>query len=102
MAGGGELTSGSKSVDHLLQNLGHNGEERDGRERELCARELNEGKRGKGRGACAWGGAGRQRRAGQSRAELDWAGLGRTVGQKPTTRTTTDQNPIAKRNPKRD
>jgi hypothetical protein len=46
---GGELTSRSKSGDHRLQNLGHNGEERDGRERELCAGELNEGKRGKGR-----------------------------------------------------
>jgi hypothetical protein len=39
-------------------------------------------------------------RPGQAR--LGWTGLGRTVGQKPTTRTTTDRNPIAKRNPKRD
>jgi hypothetical protein len=33
---GGELTSGSKSGDHRLRNLGHHGErERDGRERRL-------------------------------------------------------------------
>jgi hypothetical protein len=32
---GGELTSGSKSGDHRLQNLGHHGGERDGRERRL-------------------------------------------------------------------
>jgi hypothetical protein len=31
---GGELTSRSKSDDHRLQNLGHNREERDERERE--------------------------------------------------------------------
>jgi hypothetical protein len=30
----GELTSGSKSGDHRLQNLGHNGEEREMGERE--------------------------------------------------------------------
>jgi hypothetical protein len=36
---GGDLTSGSKSSDHRLQNLGYNGEKR---ERELCAGELNE------------------------------------------------------------
>jgi hypothetical protein len=37
---GGELTSGSKSGDHHIQNLGHHGErERDGREREVAARE---------------------------------------------------------------
>jgi hypothetical protein len=30
------------------------------------------------------------------------AGPGHTTGQKPTTRTTTDRNPIVKRNPKRD
>jgi general stress protein YciG len=34
---GGELTSGSKSGDHRLQNLGHHGGERErgGRERRL-------------------------------------------------------------------
>jgi hypothetical protein len=31
---------------------------------------------------------------------LGRTGLGRAVGQKPMTRTTTDRNPIAKRNPK--
>jgi hypothetical protein len=30
-----------------------------------------------------------------------WAGLGRGPGWKPTTHTTTDQKPIANRNPKR-
>jgi hypothetical protein len=31
----------------------------------------------------------------------DRAGLGRGLGQKPTTHVTTDRNPIANRNPKR-
>jgi hypothetical protein len=46
--GEGKLTSGSKSGDHRLQNLGHH----EWREREggCCAGELNEGKRDKGRG----------------------------------------------------
>jgi hypothetical protein len=35
---GGELTSGSKSGDHRLQNLGHHGGERGGGE-EVAARE---------------------------------------------------------------
>jgi hypothetical protein len=52
------------------------------------------------------GGAGvpgaRRARAGLSWARLGRAGLGHVVGQNPTTRTTTDRNPIAKRNPKRD
>jgi hypothetical protein len=73
----------------------NNGEERDGRERELCAGELNEGKRGKGRGRRG-GGAG-VRGPGPGRV-----GLGRVAGQNPTTRTTTGRKPIAKRNPKRD
>jgi hypothetical protein len=48
-----ELTSGSKSGDHRLQNLGHHGGERKrgGRERELCVGELNEGKEIRGGGA---------------------------------------------------
>jgi hypothetical protein len=37
-----------------------------------------------------------------ARAGLGRAGLGRVAGQNPTTRTTTDRNPIANRNPKRD
>jgi hypothetical protein len=41
-----ELTSGSKSGDHRLQNLGHHGEEREvGEGGSCCAGELNEGKR---------------------------------------------------------
>jgi hypothetical protein len=53
---GRELTSGSKSGDHRLQNLGHHGE-REMRDRgSCCVGELNEGKR-PGEGG-AWGGAG--------------------------------------------
>jgi hypothetical protein len=47
-------------------------------------------------------GEGQGARGARSKAELGRTGLGRTAGQKPTTRTTTDRNPIAKRNPKRD
>jgi hypothetical protein len=43
------------------------------------------------------GRGGRQGRMGQGRAEL-----GRVAGQNPTTRTTTDRNPNAKRKAKRD
>jgi hypothetical protein len=39
---------------------------------------------------------------GARRAGPDWAGLGRGPGQKPTTHATTDRNPIANRNSKRD
>jgi hypothetical protein len=84
---GEELTSRSKSSDHRLQNLGHHGGERDGRERELCAGELNEGKRGKG-------GAGAPGRVVQSGP--GWVRLGRVAGQNPTTHTTTDRKPITK------
>jgi hypothetical protein len=37
---------------------------------------------------------------GTRRAGLDRAGLGHRPGRKPTTRTTTDRNPIANQNPK--
>jgi hypothetical protein len=40
---------------------------------------------------------GRQGHAGQG-----WARLGWVAGRNPTARTTTDRNPIANRNPKRD
>jgi hypothetical protein len=43
-----------------------------------------------------WGARGRA-----GRARLGRAGLGRGPGQKPTTHTTTDQNPIANQKPKR-
>jgi hypothetical protein len=36
---GGELTSGSKSGDHRLQNLGHHGESERGGGEEVAARE---------------------------------------------------------------
>jgi hypothetical protein len=45
---------------------------------------------------------GRQGHAGQGQAELGRAGLGCVAGQNPMTRTTTDRNPITKRNLKRD
>jgi hypothetical protein len=49
---GGELTSGSNSGDHRLQNLGHHGRERerDGREREVAAREKSNEANGSGGG----------------------------------------------------
>jgi hypothetical protein len=83
---GGGSARGSKSDDQRLQNLGHHGGEREVGERgSCCAEELNEGKRDKGRG-CMGEGQGRQGRAGHGRVA--------SRGQKPTTRTTTDQNPI--------
>jgi hypothetical protein len=39
---------------------------------------------------------------GEGQGRAGWAGLGRVAGQNPTTRTTTDQKSIAKRNQKRD
>jgi hypothetical protein len=56
--------------------------------------ELNEGKRDKGRGGRAPRGRGRA--PGARGPRPGWTGLGRTVGQKPTTRTTIDRNPIVK------
>jgi hypothetical protein len=52
---------------------------------------LNEekGERGQGGHGQGWAGLGR-------------VGLGRVAGRNPTTHTTTDRNPIANRNPKRD
>ena len=48
-----------------------------------------------GRGGRAWGGHGRQGvRAELGRVGLGWAGLGRTAGQNPVARTTTDRNSI--------
>jgi hypothetical protein len=47
-------------------------------------------------------GEGRGARPGPGQARSGWAGLGRVAGQNPATRTTTYQNPIANRNPKRD
>jgi hypothetical protein len=65
---GGELTSGSNFGDHRLQNLGHHGErEVEEGEGGCCAGNPNE--RGR-RGGGAWGGVGRQGRAGPGRARL--------------------------------
>jgi hypothetical protein len=74
--GRGELTSGNKSGDLRLQNLGHHGGERGGRERELCAGELNEGKETRGGGA--WHGEGQGARGAWAKARPSWAGSGRT------------------------
>jgi hypothetical protein len=70
---GGELTSGSKSGNHHLQILGHNGEERDGGEEvstwENQMRERERKERGtQGRGRARVPGPGQ-------------AGLGRIAGQ---------------------
>jgi hypothetical protein len=69
-ARGGELTSGSKSGDHHIQNLGHHGEREVGERGSCCAGELNEGKR-PGEGGVRMGES--QGRVGQGRAELDRA-----------------------------
>jgi hypothetical protein len=65
----------SKSGDHCLQNLGHHGEDRDGRERELCVGELNEGKETRGGGAHGegQGARGTRAKAGPCRIGLGWA-----------------------------
>jgi hypothetical protein len=82
------------SGDHRLQTLGHHGErERGGRGRLLRGRKSNERKTPGGR---AYGAGARG---------PDWAGPGQAWphrGSKPTTHTTTNRNPIANRNPKRD
>jgi hypothetical protein len=87
---GGELTSGSKSCDHHLQNLRHHGERERWRRGGCCAVKSNERKGEKGGGAHG-GGAGRRGRAGQSGP--GWVRLGRVAGQKPTTRTAIDREP---------
>jgi hypothetical protein len=71
----GSSPRGSKSGDHCLQNLGHHGEDRDGRERELCVGELNEGKETRGGGAHGegQGARGTRAKAGPCRIGLGWA-----------------------------
>jgi hypothetical protein len=59
------------------------------------------------RGVRAWGRQGRKGRVGPGWTGPGWvrsgrAGLGRGPEQKPTTHATTDRNPIANRNLKRD
>jgi hypothetical protein len=89
---GGELTLGSNSGDHRLQNLGHHGErEVEEGEGGCCAGNPNE--RGR-RGGAHGGGC----RAPGARGP-GWAGLLR--GSKPTTRTTLKRAPIANRKPRR-
>jgi hypothetical protein len=71
---GGELTSGSKSGDHRLQNLGHHGEREGWRRGGCCAGKSNVRKEEKGGGA--WGRGRVSGARGPERAS--WAGLGRT------------------------
>jgi hypothetical protein len=70
----GELTSGSKSGDHRLQNLGHHGERERWRRGGCYAGKLNERKGEKG-GGRAWGRGRASEARGPERA--GWAGLGR-------------------------
>jgi hypothetical protein len=91
--GRGELTLGSKSGDHRLQNLGHHRERERWRIGGCCTGKSNErkgekggGRMGEGQGVGgAWAIAGRLGRAGPG-----WVGLGRGPGQKPTAHATTD------------
>jgi hypothetical protein len=68
-------------------------------------REVEERERELLRGKQKMRGVGRQGRAARGRAGLGWvgsqAGPDRGPGRKPTTRTTTNRNPIANQNPKR-
>jgi hypothetical protein len=73
--GEGKLTSGSKSGDHRLQNLGHHGE-RERWERERLLRVRNQ-MREKGPGGHAHGEQGAPGACGTSWARPGWVGLGR-------------------------
>jgi hypothetical protein len=67
---GWELTSGSNSGDHRLQNLGHHGErEVEEGEGGSCAGNPNE--RGRGGGGPGGGGQGRQGRAGRATSRIE-------------------------------
>jgi hypothetical protein len=80
---GGELTSGSNSGDHRLQNLGHHGEREVGeREGGCCAGNPNERGRGGG-GAWGVGRGARGARAEPDRARMGWAGLGHITDRNP-------------------
>jgi hypothetical protein len=69
-------------------------------ERERLLRERNQmkerdqGSKGRQGSKGCQGRQGRAGRAGLGRAGLGWARLGRTVGQNPVARTTTERNPI--------
>jgi hypothetical protein len=93
---GGELTSGSKSGDQRLQNLGHHHGERERWERERLLRGRNQMKeRDQGSGARAWGAGGTR----GARTELGWAGPHREP--KPHgTHYHTSKNQCAKQNPR--
>jgi hypothetical protein len=99
---GGELTSGSKSSDHHLQNLGHHEERERGGGEEVVARENQMKERERREGVRAWVRGKASGARGPERAGLGRTRLGRTACQNPATRTTTDRNPIVNRNPKRD
>jgi hypothetical protein len=79
---GGELTSGSNSGDHRLQNLGHHGErEVEEGEGGCCAGNPNEIGRGGGGAWGVWGAGGARARPG--RAGLGWVGPGHFADQNP-------------------
>jgi hypothetical protein len=80
------------------------GRERGGGEEVATREKLNEGKKERREGGMHGEGQGapQARKPGPGRARPGRAGLGCTTGQKSTTHTTTYQNPIVKRNPKRD
>jgi hypothetical protein len=91
------------SGDHCLQTLGHHGERERGkweRERKVAVREKSNERKRPGGGGHAWGGQGAPGAHGP-----DWARPGRAGshrGSKPTTRITTNRNPIANQKSKRD
>jgi hypothetical protein len=100
---GGELTSGIQLQRSPSPKPRAPRGERDGREREreVAAREKSNERKGT-RGAHAWGAGGawgvraESGWVGLGWAGSGWAGLGRTVGQNPVARTTTDRKSIRK------
>jgi hypothetical protein len=75
------------------------GRERGGREGEGVAVRENQMREREREGAWGERGTPGARRAGPGRTGLGWVRLGRVVGRKPAAHTTTDQKPIANRNP---
>jgi hypothetical protein len=77
---GGELTSGSNSGDHRLQNLGHHRRSRERWEREVVAREFQM-REGEEEGA--HGGCGAPRARGPGWVGLGWVGPGHFADRNP-------------------
>jgi hypothetical protein len=90
MGGEGELTSGSKSGDHRLQNLGHHRGERERWRRGGCyAGKLNEKKEEKGERGRAW-----ERGRGARARGLERARLGRARSRRGAKNPRNTQPPI--------